>query len=137
MYGTSALGKGYIGLGQTLDPLAGVSSGQSKLANDLWEYNPLTNIWNKVSSFTSQGSLIGYPKMAFTIQNKAYFIFFKTNNNVTVYTYSPTLGLSSIDYSSKITGRYDGIATATTRSGFFGLGASGEFGFSDFYRFNP
>lgn len=137
LYGTSALGKGYIGLGQTLDPLAGVSSGQSKLANDLWEYNPLTNIWNKVSSFASQGSLIGYPKMAFTIQNKVYFIFFKTNNNVTVYTYSPTLGLSSIDYPSKITGRYDGIATATTRSGFFGLGASGEFGFSDFYRFNP
>lgn len=137
LYGTSALGKGYIGLGQTLDPLVGSSTGLVKLSNDLWEYNPLTNRWLNVSSFPAQSSIIGYPKMAFTIQNKTYFIFFKTNNSVTVYMYSPSTGLSSIDYSNKITGRYNGIATATARSGFFGLGASGEFGFSDFYLFNP
>lgn len=137
LYGTTILGKAYIGLGQILDPQTGTSTGIGKLTTDLWEYNPLTNVWIKSTSFPLQGTYTAYPKIAFNIQNKAYFVFFKSNKITSIYVFNPTAGLTILDYTSNIEERFNGISASTASSGFFGLGAKFGLIYNDFYRFNP
>lgn len=136
MYGINISDKAYLGSGQALDSQTGGNTGSSKTVLDMWEFDPIRNIWNPQPT-TSLGN-ISLSKIGFSIQNKGYFGVFNSNNQLQMLTFEPIKGFTSIALTSTIVAdRNNAISTSTNNSGYFGLGSKSSFLYNDFYRFNP
>jgi len=73
-------GMGYFGTGDKAD------TGASKLCNDFWQYNPVTDIWTQKASLPStRRDETAY----FTINGKGYICFGGENPNVELWEYTP------------------------------------------------
>lgn len=125
--------RGYVGGGKILEPNVGYYTGQTTDANDLWEFDPLKNVWIKVNL----PSGYNITAIAFSIQDKAYIGFTNSSGLLTLYSYtnssifSPIIGLNT---SLMRTGL---LTTATNNSGFLGLGIKDNFLYNDLYMINP
>lgn len=111
--GFSINGKGYI--------FGGINCGGT-LFNDLWEFNPVTNIWLQK---TSMPSLERFGCVSFVINNIAYLVGGNTQvggNISEVWAYNPLLDNWIQKTSLPINGMWRGIAYQYNNLGIVGLG---------------
>lgn len=125
--------KGYIGGGKILEPSVGYYTGQTTDANDLWEFDPLKNLWTKVNL----PSGYNITTIAFSIQDKGYIGFTNSNGLLTLYSYgNSSIFSQAIGLNTSLI-RTGMLITATNNSGFLGLGLKDNFLYNDLYMINP
>ena len=118
--------KGYVALGQT-QTIA--------FMNDLWEYDPTTEVWTQKANFT------GAPRreaVSFVIANKAYVGTGNSGSGLLAdfFTYDPTTNSWAQISDFAGTARRAAVAFSMESYGFVGTGDDGTLR-NDFWMFNP